>query len=266
MTKRFLLTITMAAILTITLTAGNAAAQAGLPPDLTGLYKSFPAGGTEPNGDLTSRLVPGSELILTPFGAERYKKVDVGSGDPGAKCLPGGPLRGLWGLGHPFMIVQHPSVVVIHFESQGGPRFIYTDGRSHPEDIYDLPEFMGNSVGKWEGDTLVVDTVAVDERIWLDPSGHEHSDKLRLIERFQKTGPNTIKWEATIDDPVFFVKPFTVTRTFERQINDRILSHSCIDNEKDLEYMVPELGGTGHPKMQDEKGNVTRWERPDQRR
>ncbi len=256
----------LATTLSMLIVTFSAQAQTSQKPDLTGLYKSFPAGGTEPDGDLTSRLVPGSELILTPYGADRYRKVDTGKGDPGAKCLPGGPLRGLWGLGHPFLIVQHPDVTVIHFESQGGPRFIYTDGRKHPEDIHDLPEFMGNSIGHWEGDTLVVDTVAVDERIWLDPSGHEHSDKLRIVERFKKTGPNTIIWEGTIDDPVFFVKPFTVTRTFERQLNDRLLSHSCVDNEKDQEYMISEFGGIGHPKMMDEKGNVTRWVHPDQRR
>ena len=236
------------------------------PPDLTGLYLSFPGGGTQPDGDLTSRLVSGSELILTPYGADRYRNMDVGPGDPGAQCLPGGPLRGLWGLGNPFLIVQHPNIIVINFESQGGPRLIYTDGRDHPGDIHEHPEFFGNSIGRWEGDTLVVDTIAVDERIWLDPSGHEHSDQLRITERFTKTGPNTIAWEATIEDPVFFVQPFTVSRTFERQIGerrDRMLSFSCVDNENDLDYMVPEKGGTGHPLMMGTDGSVTRWDRPD---
>src|SRR5688572_5557819 len=97
-------------------TAPTASAQTK--PDLTGLWKSFPQGGTGTNGDLTSRLAKGSELILTPYGAERYKNVDTGKGDPGAQCLPGGPLRGLWGLGHPFFIVQHRDVISLNFESQ----------------------------------------------------------------------------------------------------------------------------------------------------
>jgi hypothetical protein len=162
------------------------------------------------------------------------------------------------------MIVQHRDVVVINFESQGGPRLIYTDGRPQPDDVYELPGFFGHSVGKWEGDTLVSDTVAVDDRIWLDPSGHEHSDKLRITERFKMTGPNSIEWTATIEDPVFFVKPFTVMRTFERQTakGDRYLSHSCVDNEKDLEYMVPVYGGIGKPKMMGPDGKVTQYVPP----
>jgi hypothetical protein len=264
MTKRFVILVFAATTLLSVLVATAPSASAQTKPDLTGLWKAFPQGGTGSNGDLTSRLEKGSELILTPYGAERYKNVDTGKGDPGAKCLPGGPLRGLWGLGHPFFIVQHRDVISLNFESQGGPRLIYTDGRPQPEDVYELPGFFGHTVGKWEGDTLVTDTVAVDERIWLDPSGHEHSDKLRITERYRMTGPNRIDWSATIDDPVFFVKPFTVTRWFERQTTkgDRFLSHSCVDNELDLEYMRSEYGGIGKPKIMGKDGKVTQYVPP----
>ena len=82
----------------------------------------------------------------------------------------------------------------------------------------------------------------IDERTWLD-NGHEHSSKLKLLERFQKVDSETIKWSVTFDDPEFFVKPFTTSLTLKRRVGDRILSHSCLENEKDLQNMVPTIGG-----------------------
>ena len=76
---------------------------------------------------------------------------------------------------------------------------------------------MGHSTGKWEGDTLVVDTVGINDRTWLDSYGLEHSDKLHLTERFQKLGPDTIKYTVTYDDPVFFTKPWSATLNLARQ-------------------------------------------------
>jgi len=140
------------------------------------------------------------------------------------------------------MIVQHSNVVAILTESQRTYRLIYTDGRGHPEDIEDYPEWYGSSIGHWEGDTLMVETVGIDERTWLD-NGHEHSSKLKLFERFQKVDSETIKWSVTFDDPEFFVKPFTTSLTLKRRVGDRILSHSCLENEKDFQNMVPTIGG-----------------------
>ena len=146
---------------------------------------------------------------------------------------------------HPAMIVQRPDVVAILSESQRVFRIIYTDGRTHPPEVYDYPEWMGSSIGKWEGNTLVVDTVSINDRTWIDTSGHEHSNKLHLTERFRMAEPNVLEHVVTYDDPVFFVKPFTTKRTFKRQIGDRIMDHSCVENEKDVEYMLPTIGGTG---------------------
>ena len=102
------------------------------------------------------------------------------------------------------------------FEYQSIWRAIYMDGRPHPDDVAEYPYFMGYSTGRWDGETLVVDTTGIDERSWLDTAGHEHSAKLRLTERFRKTGPDTMEWTATFDDPVFFTRPWSVTRTFKR--------------------------------------------------
>jgi hypothetical protein len=205
--------------------------------DLTGVWFG------ESSGDLSQSTLPGQEMILTPYGHERYKTVDH-SKDPNTYCLPPGPARMIM-MAHPAMIIQRPDVVAILTESQRTFRIIYTDGRAHAPDVYDYPEWMGSSIGKWEGDTLIVETVAINERSWLDTSGHEHSDKLRLSERFRLIDPDTLEHIVTYDDPVFFAKPFTTRRTFKRQIGDRILDHSCLENEKDINNLVPTIGGTG---------------------
>lgn len=182
-------------------------------------------------------------MILTPYGAERYRTVDHAK-DPNAACLPPGPARMIMML-HPTMLVQRPDMVVFLSESQNVFRIIYTDGRPHPEDAEDYPEWAGNSIGHWEGDTLVVDTVAIKEHTWLDTAGHEHSDKMRMTEKFRLADRDTLEMIATYDDPVFFAKPFTTRRLTKRQIGDRILSHSCLENEKDTKHLVPTLGDAG---------------------
>ena len=206
--------------------------------DLTGVWYS---GGS---GDLSKMAIKGQEMVLTPLGEERYKNVDHAK-DPNTHCLPPGPARMIM-MAHPTMLVQRPDLVVFLSESQNIFRLIYTDGRGHPADLKDFPEWMGHSIGHWEGkDTLVVDTVAIDDRTWLDTSGHEHSDKLHMTERFKLADPNNLEHIVTYEDPVFFAKPFTTRRLFKRQIGDRIFSHSCLENEKDIDNLVPTLGDAG---------------------
>ena len=217
-------------------TGGANVPQAGR-PDLTGVW----FGGA--SGDLSKATAPGQELILTALGKQRWDTVDH-SKDPNTACLPPGPARMIM-MAHPAMIVQRPDIVVVLTESQRTYRIIYTDGRRHPSDIADYPEWMGDSTGTWEGDTLVVDTIGINERSWLDTAGHEHSDKLHMSERFRLSDANTLEHVVTYDDPVFFVKPFTTRRLFKRQIGDRILDHSCLENEKDLDLLVPTLGDAG---------------------
>jgi hypothetical protein len=206
-------------------------------PDMTGVWLSGSS------ADLSKVTIPGQPMILTPYGAERYRTVDHAK-DPNTQCLPPGPARMIMML-HPTMLVQRPDMVLFLSESQNVFRIIYTDGRPHPEDVHDYPEWAGNSIGHWEGDTLVVDTVAIKDRTWLDTSGHEHSDKLKLTEKFRLIDRNTLEMLVTYEDPVFFEKPFTTRRLTKRQIGDRIFSHSCLENEKDLEHLVPTLGDAG---------------------
>jgi hypothetical protein len=209
----------------------------GAHPDLTGVW--FDGG----SGDLSKFTVPGQELLLTPYGKERYAAVDHAK-DPNTYCLPPGPARMIM-MAHPTMLVQRDDLVTLLSESQRVFRLIYMDGRGHPSDAYDYPEWMGSSIGHWEGDTLVVETISINDRTWLDTAGHEHSDKLKMTERFRLADLNTLEHVVTYDDPVFFVKPFTTRRLFKRQIGDRIMDHSCLENEKDINSLVPTLGDAG---------------------
>jgi hypothetical protein len=221
----------LGAVLSALVVGGSAADTRGQAPgDLNGLWQA------PYTPDLS--VAYGKDLPFTAFGKERWAKVDTAN-DPTGFCLPVGPARGIQAP-FPLQIVQTPAMVAILFEYQRTYRMIYTDGRKPPADIHDYPEWMGFSTGRWEDGTLVVDTVAINDRTWLDTAGHEHSDKLRLTERFKKTGPDSIEWSVTFDDPVFFVQPWTVTRPLKRLTSDdRVMSYSCEENNKDIPHLRP---------------------------
>ena len=201
-------------------------------PDLNGVWQ----GPYTP--DLSRALAPGETIPFTPFGAERFKKVDPAN-NPDGFCLPVGPARAFQSPA-PFQLVQNDNTIAVLFENQRIFRIIYVDGTKHPEDIDEYPEWMGHSVGRWEGNKLVVDTVGINERSWLDTQGHEHSGKLHLTETFEKTGPDVIHYTVKFEDPVFFSKPWTSVRDFKRQ-NTRIMSYSCEENEKDRIHLQPKV-------------------------
>jgi hypothetical protein len=124
--------------------------------------------------------------------------------------------------------------MAILFENQRTFRIINIDGRSHPKD-YD-PTWFGDSIGKWEGDTLVVDTIGLNDRTWLDTAGHQHSEKLHIVERFQRIDNDNIKWTVTYEDPVFYTQPWSITLPIKRQ-NTEIMSYCCEENEKDRVHL-----------------------------
>ena len=216
-----------AALLVMLCAPPPAAAQA--PPDLTGFWVN------QYTPDLSRAL--GRQPPFTPEGAERWRTVDT-SQDPTGRCLPPGPTRAFTAP-FPFLLVQHPTMIAILFEYFTIWRVIYMDGRGHPEDIADYPDFMGHSIGRWDGGALVVETVGLNDRTWLDTAGHEHSDKLRVLERFEKDGEN-INWTATFDDPVFFTRPWSITRTFTPgKPGDRVMPYTCTENNRDVEHLLP---------------------------
>ena len=215
-------------------TEGDTAETLMDPQDFNGIWLGS-------GSDLTQRLLPGEEIALTPYGAEKYRTVDHAQ-FPGNTCLPYGPNRGMAAT-NPYMIVQTPEVIAVLTEHIDY-RVFYMDGRDHPDDIMDYLEWMGHSIGRWEGDTLVVDTIGIRPETWLDRGGFQHSEQLHLIERFDKTGPDTLTWTVTVEDPVFFTKPWTYQREVERLDFPRLLPARCADNEVDVEQMLPLPGAT----------------------
>jgi hypothetical protein len=196
-------------------------------PDLSGLWD-----GVGNTSDLVQAMkAQGKNIPFTPYGADRLKKVDMAQ-NPNGYCLPPGPSRAITGPS-PFHIVQHKDAVAILFENHFIYRLIYMDGTKHPEEVQEYTTYMGHSIGRWQGDTLVVDTLGINDKTWLDSNGVEHSDKLHLTERFQKTGPDSIKYSVTYEDPVFFTKPWTFDLNLQRVKDTRILEYVCEENEKD---------------------------------
>jgi hypothetical protein len=137
----------------------------------------------------------------------------------------------------PFQIFQLSDRVLFVFE--GGAhvwRTIYTDGRAHQKDPN--PSFLGDSVGHWEGDTLMVDVIGFNEVTWLDQAGHPHTDALHVIERFTRTNGMTLHYEVTVDDPKAYTKPWTTSYTIPWAPGVELYEYICQENNKDLAHMV----------------------------
>jgi hypothetical protein len=113
----------------------------------------------------------------------------------------------------PFEIMQIPGRVIMYFEYDHFVRQIFMDGRQHSPDL--IPSSMGDSIGKWDGETLVVDTVGFSDKTWLDGEGLPHSDALHLVERIRRLGHDSMTIDFTIDDPKAYTKPWTAHNVFE---------------------------------------------------
>jgi len=182
----------------------------------------------------------GGALPFTPLGADKYK-THLGGDDPHGYCQPTGPTRAFHSP-FPFQLVQSAGMTVVLFEIDHNFRRIFTDGRPHPKDLDTT--WYGDSIGHYEGSRLIVDTIGISDRSWLDTAGHQHSDKLHVTEVFEKTGPDSFTWTAAYDDPVYFTKPWSITLTAKRQKYD-IMEMICTDNNQDIPHYI-----TSKPKPQ----------------
>jgi hypothetical protein len=154
---------------------------------------------------------------------------------PLSHCLPEGmPLVEM--APAPYKIVQTPGLTLMLYERDTTYRQVYTDGRTLPDDPQ--PSWLGYSVGKWDGDTFVVDTIGFNDRGWLDARGHTHSEALHLTERFHRLDFGDMELQLTIDDPQTFTRPFTV-KLKQRLVPDSDLLESfCAENEKDVHHVT----------------------------
>ena len=196
--------------------------------DLSGVW----TGGGD--GEIGTLLKAGElDTILLPKTKQLMASRNDGQ-DPYNYCLPGGPLRITGGFA--WRLVQHPTVNAKYiFMLQEGNahtyRQIFMDGRPHPVDP--SPTWYGHSIGRWDGDTLVVDTIGLNDRFWLDGSGIQHTEQLHMVERWTRTNLTTMRREVTFEDPGAFTRPFTVTYTARLGVPEsEIMEYICIENNQ----------------------------------
>jgi hypothetical protein len=149
--------------------------------------------------------------------------------DPSGSCWPPGFPR-IMTTPYPHEYIIQPHRVTILFEANGQTRRIWTDGRGHPDALD--PTFNGHSIGRWEGDTLVVDTVGLRADTLFDVTGAPHSDAIHVTERIRRRDADTMEDRITVEDPKAFTKPWTVTRTYKREPTWEIAEYVCEENNR----------------------------------
>ena len=201
--------------------------------------EQFPngAGGTTP-----------SCAPFTPLGKEVFaerRKTDSAT-DPEGYCLPPGTPRMMY-TPYPMKIIQEPNFFTFIFEGGAhvwrqipvGPRGFLR------HEVDPNPTYLGDSIGWWEGDTLVIDTIGMNDRTWLNFAGHPHGEKLHVVERFTRLDTLTLQHAATIEDPDYYTQPWTVTITTGYQPTGKLLEYICQENEKDSAHNEEHLRKLG---------------------
>ena len=189
-------------------------------PDLSGIWK---ADSMRYNDNL---LPQGVEAPMLPWAAEAYthRVATMGYERPMTFCMPHG-VPDAFTTPMPFKIIQTPGDMIILFEEFHKYRQVHTDGRKLPEDPD--PSWMGTSIGRWEGNDFVVETAGFNTKTWLDRSGHAHSDKLKVTERFRRTDRDHLQIDFTIEDPIALAKPWKATFFYELRPNWELGEISC---------------------------------------
>ena len=170
------------------------------------------------------------ELPFTPWGQAEWTRYDAAEGDYTGACLPFGMTRSM-NTPEPMQFMQSDKYFAFLFEQNSWFTVVPIDGRAHGNGI---PTWFGDSVGHWEGDTLVVDTVNFNGKTRLDTIGHPHSDQLHLVQRFSRPDLGHIRYEVTVDDPKTFTKPWSNVRTLTLRADWEMMEYSCEENNKDL--------------------------------
>jgi len=181
--------------------------------------------------DINDALKKGETLPIQPW-ALKTTLGRLSKDDPEALCLPAGVPRQ---APYPWRIVQTKTHMFFLFEGNiHSYRQIFLDGRRHPEPRDLDPTWYGYSVGRFEGDTLVIDTRGFNDKFWFDFAGHPHTEKLHVIERYTRDSYDTIRYDVTMEDPEVFTKPWHAQETFRLRPNERIREYECIENNEDL--------------------------------
>ena len=210
-------------------------------PDFNGLWNNMrgenpPArGGEDATENVLNYMPKGTVLPFQPWAETVYKQhlTEEGAGArPSGYCLPH-TVPDAYVHGGPKRIVQTPTVFAILYEQMQHYRQIFMDGRGFPD--VKLPAWYGYSIGKWDGDALVVETRGFNDRSWLDDAGHPHTDALHTTERFTRPDFGHMNIQITIDDPKAYTKPWTENIRFQIAADTEMLEDVC-DNELDANH------------------------------
>ena len=201
-------------------------------PDLTGIWLS-----NEAVFNIRAIVKDGGEIPFQPWARALYQErlANNQKEDPGARCLPTGlPVRAT--LATPMKFVQTPGLTLLLYESRTMFRQIFTDGRPLPE--VDWPSWQGYSVGRWEDDTFVVETIGTNGRAWLDQPGLPATPSLRMIERFTRTDFGHMSMEFIIDDPEAYTRPWSIVADFTLQADTELLEFVCEENNIAAQHII----------------------------
>ena len=205
-------------------------------PDLTGMWMR------RYNASWQNYSFTEDPPAMTAWARERFddskptfgsRGVAVGdTNDPAYQCLPPGVPR-IYAHPAPFEIIQTPNRVMLSYEYQHWVRQVYTDGREHRQGR--PPSWMGESIGYWDDDVLVIETRNFNDKTWIDRRGLPHSDQLRVTERIQRSSENELVIDITVEDPVAYPEPWTVRRVFQT-VDWRLEESVCLDDQSFTEF------------------------------
>ena len=214
-------------------------------PDLNGVWQVLNSAAGDLEDHNASLRAPAGQSVVEggeiPYQASaRAKKTENfqhrETHDPAeAACFMPGVPRATY-MPFPFEIIQNPKLITMSYEYGHTRRSIFVDGTPHPDGFPDF--WMGDSRGRWEGDTLVADVTNLDERTWLDHAGDYHSDALHVVERFALIDPDHILYEATLEDPKVFSRPWKISMPLYRRVekNVKILEYDCVQYIQEQKY------------------------------
>ena len=201
--------------------------------DLSGVWQTD----IKYNANLAADLKPG-DVPMLPAARALFdeRQANLGKDDPEGYCLAPGVPR-VNGVPFPQKIVQTPALIVILYETRTTFRQIFLDAQ-HSLASDPQPTWMGYSKGRWDSDTLVVETTGFNGKTWLDDAGHPQSERARLIERIRRPDFSHLRVELTIDDPVMYARPWTVTQEFQLEPDGELIEYVCGENNRDIPHLV----------------------------
>jgi hypothetical protein len=195
--------------------------------------------------DITVGLKPGEAVPFRPWAQALFdgRVANNAKDDPTANCIVGGVPRSDF-VPYPFKVLELPGLTVILYEAIHSYRQIFTDGRALPRDPN--PAWFGYSVGRWEGDVFVVDSLGFNDNVWLDNAGRPATSELRVTERFTRKDFGHMDIEVTIDDPKTYARPWTVVQPLVLQADNELIEYICDENNKYFQLVPDAAPGGAH--------------------